>query len=103
MNYQSVVQMFLQTDANQWERVSSNHEYAFCKEDINLRIVSSLEADDIQQDDFREPWANNFPDPRARGYFYIFTTGPRCCTASFWCQLMALAHPFRFLKSAPRM
>lgn len=70
MNYQSVVQMFLQTDATQWQRVSGNHEYAFCKEDINLRIVSGLEADDIQQDDFREQWANDFPDSSARGYFY---------------------------------
>ena len=70
MKYQSVVQMFLLSFANQWERVSGNHEYAFCKEDINLRIVSSLADDDIQQDDFREPWANKFPDPSARGYFY---------------------------------
>jgi hypothetical protein len=76
MNYQSVVQMFLQTDASQWKRVSGHHEYAFCEEDVLLRIESSLEGEDIQQSDFRDPWANSFPDSRASGYFYNLYYGP---------------------------
>lgn len=70
MNFQSIVDTFLHTPADQWQRVSGNHEYAFCKEDVNLRIVSTLDGEDIQAEDFRAPWANKFPDARARGYFY---------------------------------
>jgi hypothetical protein len=75
MNYQSIVRMFLDTPASQWKRVSGSHEYAFCMEDVNLRIVSTLNEEDIQADDFAEPWANGFTDPRARGYFYNFYYG----------------------------
>lgn len=70
MDYQSVVNVFLQTSADQWERISTNGDYAFCKEDVNLRIVCNLDEEDIQQEDFQEPWANNFPNPSATGYYY---------------------------------
>ena len=70
MNYESIIDLFLETDAGQWQRVSGNHEYAFCKADVNLRIVSTLAGPDIQQDDFRADWANRFPESRARGYYY---------------------------------
>lgn len=71
MDYQTVATMFLETPAQQWEHVGTDYGYAvFCKEDVNLRIVSTLDEQDVQQEDFREPWTNNFADPRATGYYY---------------------------------
>lgn len=70
MNYSTLVQTFLKTPADQWVHVSGNHVYAFCKADVNMRLVSSLEDEDVQEANFVEAWANNFPAPRASGYYY---------------------------------
>jgi len=70
MKYEKLVELFLETPAEEWVRVHGNHEYAYCKADVNLRIVTSLNDDDIQAKDFVEDWANGFSDARARGYFY---------------------------------
>jgi hypothetical protein len=42
----------------------------FYSADVNLRIECSFDGDDIQGHDFKAPWANKHPDPKATGYFY---------------------------------
>ena len=42
----------------------------FYSADVNLRIECSFDGDDIQGHDFKAPWANKYPDPKATGYFY---------------------------------
>lgn len=39
------------------------------KRDVNLRFETSYENDGIQCEDFKEEWANRFPDPHATGVF----------------------------------
>jgi hypothetical protein len=39
------------------------------KGDVNLRFEMVADDSGIQCADFREPWANNFPDPSATGYW----------------------------------
>ena len=39
------------------------------KNDVNLRIEINYNDEGIQNESFVEPWANCFPDERARGYW----------------------------------
>ncbi|MBD8725792.1 hypothetical protein IFT43_20720 [Oxalobacteraceae sp. CFBP 13708] len=70
MNYSSIVQTFLSAPATEWIHVDGHAQVAFFKDDVNLRIVSTLDGEDVQAQDFREPWANGFADPSASGYYY---------------------------------
>ncbi len=39
------------------------------KQDVNLRLEMRNDESGVQCEDFREPWANKFPDRSARGYW----------------------------------
>lgn len=53
-----------------WEVIATNWvTTAVSKQDVNLRLIVSTEEDGIQNEDFKEEWANRHPDPRARGYW----------------------------------
>ena len=45
--------------------VSKNYLY---KKDPNLKIVYSYNDEGAHNDDFREEWANQFPDPKAKSF-----------------------------------
>lgn len=57
---------------NDWVSVTrpDGRTSTFYKNDVNLRIESSIDDEHIQAEDFKETWANNHPDSSARGYFY---------------------------------
>ena len=42
----------------------------FLKEDPRLRFRAKFTGDGIQNDNFKDEWANRYPDPRATGYWY---------------------------------
>jgi hypothetical protein len=42
----------------------------FLREDPRLRFRAKFTEDGVQNDDFKEKWANCHPDPRATGYWY---------------------------------
>lgn len=72
MSYQEILDFIVNTDSrNDWRGVSTNmaSEY-FLKEDPRLRFRSKHTDDGIQNSDFKETWANCYPDPRAAGYWY---------------------------------
>lgn len=71
MTYQELLDFILTTDANDdWHGVSTSisSEY-FLKEDPRLRLKAKHTEEGIQNDDFREPWANRHPDNHAVGYW----------------------------------
>jgi hypothetical protein len=53
-----------------WNRESNAvHSIASYKKDLNLRFEIKYTDDGIQNNDFKEPWANRHPDPSATGYW----------------------------------
>lgn len=52
-----------------WVRPMGHHTL-FHRFDVNLTIGSTQEGDDIQRDDYREDWANDFEHGHATGYYY---------------------------------
>jgi hypothetical protein len=73
MTYQEILDFIITTDAKEdWHGFSTSisSEY-FLKEDPRLRFKSKQTEDGIQNEDFREPWANKHPDPKAIGYWHV--------------------------------
>jgi hypothetical protein len=72
MNYQSIIEMFVESPVSEWMLVhgDGNHEAAFLRNDVNLRIVTSHEEEHVQNDDYKAPWANDFISSQANGRFY---------------------------------
>lgn len=72
MTYQELLDFILTTDAKEdWHGASTSisSEY-FLKEDPRLRFKARHTEEGVQNDDFREPWANRHPDQHAAGYWY---------------------------------
>jgi hypothetical protein len=72
MTYQELLDFILTTNSKQdWQGVSTtvSSEY-FLKEDPRLRFRSLHGDEGIQNEDFREPWANRHPDNHATGYWH---------------------------------
>jgi len=54
-----------------WHGISRDWASArFLREDPRLRFRAKFIDDGIQCEDFKEQWANGFPDKRATGYWY---------------------------------
>ena len=75
---------------NDWNhKGDGNISVTSYKNDLNLRFEMKFLDEGVQQEDFREPWANRHPDPSATGYwcdlFYGSTLryGRLCVIASF--------------------
>ena len=68
-----ILVLIQESSCSDWETVHKGHlEKTNYTKDISLQLrfeMSSLD-EDLQQQDFKEPWANRFPDPNATGYFY---------------------------------
>jgi len=57
-----------------WKRFSTDLvSEAALKEDPRLRVTVRYDERGIHNDDFQEPWANRFPDPKARSYWAEIT------------------------------
>jgi hypothetical protein len=72
MTYQELLDFILTTNAKEdWHGVSTSvsSEY-FLKEDPRLRFKSKHTEEGVQNDDFKEPWANCHPDKHAAGYWH---------------------------------
>jgi hypothetical protein len=72
MTYQEILDFILTTNAKEdWHgtstSISSEH---FLKEDPRLRFKARQTEEGIQNDDFRESWANSHPDSHATGYWH---------------------------------
>ncbi len=56
---------------NDWKSISADKkEEFFCLHDTRLRVRHHSGEDGIQNDDFKENWANSFPDEHAYGLWY---------------------------------
>jgi hypothetical protein len=71
MNINHIFKAVIESDPRtQWTRFThKDAERAVFNDDVNLRIESHFD-DDLHNSDFKEAWANNFPDPRASSRFY---------------------------------
>jgi len=49
---------------------SPDKEIRYFKHNVNLRFESANDKSDVVMEDFREPWANCHPDPKATSYQY---------------------------------
>lgn len=53
-----------------WKRFGTNYvSESVLIEDPRLRLTIHHDESGKQCEDFKEPWANEFPDPHARGYW----------------------------------
>lgn len=72
MNYQELLDFIITTNGREdWHGVSTSisSEY-FLKEDPRLRLKAIHTEEGIQNDDFRESWANRHPNQHAVGYWH---------------------------------
>jgi hypothetical protein len=57
-----------------WKLISTGIvSEAALKEDPRLRVTIHYDERGVHEDDFQEPWANGFPDPKARSYWAEIT------------------------------
>jgi hypothetical protein len=56
-----------------WEKSYGNglgSDTTYYRLNVNLRFETGIDDQFVQNDDFIAPWANKFPDQKARGYYY---------------------------------
>lgn len=54
-----------------WQGISNDWvSEVFLKEDPRLRFRAKYSDEGVQNEDYKDPWANNHPNPRATGYWY---------------------------------
>lgn len=72
MSYGEILDFIKTTVAKgDWKFVKTNWaEEAFFKEDPRLRIRMRWDDDGVHNQDFKEPWANKHPDPKATSFWY---------------------------------
>ena len=72
MDYNEILGFILTTDPkNDWKWIKTNWaEEAFLKEDPRLRVRVRWDDEGKHNDNFKEEWANKYPDPRASSYWY---------------------------------
>lgn len=72
MTFEEILDFIPTTDAkNDWHGISTDWiSERFLKEDPRLRFRAKYIDEGIQNDDFKEYWANCHPDSRATGYWY---------------------------------
>lgn len=72
MTFDEILEFIPTTDpASDWEGISRAWSTErFLKEDPRLRFRAKFTEDGIQNEDFKDPWANRHPNPSATGYWY---------------------------------
>lgn len=70
-SYSSLINKIKISDSRlDWEYVDSNWgSHYIYKNDVNLSMSINCEDDGIQNSNFKEKWANCYPDPKATGYW----------------------------------
>lgn len=72
MSYDELMNYISGSDSKKdWKSISADgKEEFFCLHDTRLRIRHHSGDDGVQNDDFKESWANSFPDEHAYGLWY---------------------------------
>ncbi|GGA81337.1 hypothetical protein GCM10011369_24120 [Neiella marina] len=72
MTFEEILSFIPTTNAKEdWHGISTDWiSERFLKEDPRLRFRAKYTDDGIQNNDFKEQWANRHPDNRAVGYWY---------------------------------
>lgn len=72
MSFDEIIDFIPKTDyKNDWHGISRDWaSERFLKEDPRLRIRAKYTEDGIQNEDFKDSWANKHPDSKAVGYWY---------------------------------
>lgn len=72
MDYEEILDFIPNSDPKKdWHGISKTwSSEMFLKEDPRLRFRARFDDEGIQSDDFIEPWANNYANPKAVGYWY---------------------------------
>lgn len=71
-----ILQVIVDSEPDDWElSVAQDAEIAIFKKCPSLRIETRHTDDFVHNDDFREKWANKFPDPHATSYYYYLYFG----------------------------
>lgn len=67
----NIERVILDSDAKMdWSKHTDSERSVFSyKHDVNLRFEMLNDDNGVQCEDFREPWANKFPDKSATGYW----------------------------------
>ena len=75
MNIEELLLFISSSNSNSdWRRFNTNFaEEAVLLEDPRLRLTIRIDEHGIQNEDYHDPWANKFPDPRATGFWVDIT------------------------------
>lgn len=66
-----ILQVIVDSESDDWElSVTRDAKIAIFKKYPSLRIEARHTDKFVHNDDFREKWANKFPDPHATSYYY---------------------------------
>lgn len=66
-----LLQVIKESSPDDWDlNFSQDAEIAVFKKNLSLRIETRHTENFVHNDDFREKWANGFPDPHATSYYY---------------------------------
>lgn len=72
MKLEDIREILSSSDASHWNTESPSRSgsksVAVYRDDVRLRVEISYLQDGEENDDFREEWANNFPNPKAQSY-----------------------------------
>ena len=82
MTWNDIEQILRSSNTTEWRTVTFGptgaRSVSAYKDDLMLRVEISYLDDDVDNADFREPWANGFPNPKATSYFAHLFYGPTC-------------------------
>jgi hypothetical protein len=80
MSYDEILSFITESDPKKdWKGISADgKEEFFCLHDTRLRIRHHTGDAGVQNDDFKEKWANRFPDPKAYGFWYDIVLNGDC-------------------------
>lgn len=72
MTHDELLEFVKHSDAdNDWKGISNNWvSEVFLREDPRLRFRAKYTDEGIQNDDYKDDWANKHPHPKATGYWY---------------------------------
>lgn len=72
MTFDEISNIMASSGASNWQtftKGSGPSSTAFYKNDVLLRVEMSFSEENEHNSDFKEPWANKFPDSKALSYY----------------------------------
>ena len=80
MTFDEISQIMASSDRSEWQtaatRPNGARQVSAYKHDVLLRVEVSYVEDGVHNDNFKEEWANNFPDRSASAYYADLYYGP---------------------------